>query len=144
MAFEKEKYICPNGDFVGRSFNRVWAGHRFTDEECRQLSAGETIVLTDAKKKNGDTFACEGHLEEQEYNGHPFLGFKMTGFPEIFPETYCGYTFTDSERNLLELGREVYVDGFISKAKGRSYGAYVKWDVDPETGKKRIMMRFDK
>ena len=144
MTFDKEKYICPRGEFVGKSFNRVWAGHRFTDEECARLTQGETILLRDAKKKDGKTFACLGHLENQEYNGRPFLGFKLTGFPEIIPETYNGYTFTDAEMNLLELGREIYVDGFISKSKGRSYGAYVKWAEDPDKGKKKMFMRFKK
>lgn len=65
------------GTFAGIQikFNRVWGEHRFSDDEVQKLLAGETIHIT-GKKKNGDSFECDGKLTEQEYEGRKFWGFK--------------------------------------------------------------------
>lgn len=71
---KKEKY---EGEFNGETikFNRVWAGHRFTEDECQLLLDGEVINI-EATNKNGDSFTVDGKLELQSYNGKDFYGFK--------------------------------------------------------------------
>ena len=59
---------------------RVWSGHRFTDEECQKLLAGEEITIQAKSAKTGKMFKCKGKLEKQTYNGNEFVGFKNTGF----------------------------------------------------------------
>lgn len=81
MADSKEKY---SGIMDGKpvTFNREWAGHRFTNEECEKLCRGEEIELDDAvSAKTGKQFSVRGKLTEQEFHGRPFIGFARTGSP---------------------------------------------------------------
>lgn len=55
---------------------RTWSGHRFTDEEVKDLLAGKNISF-EATRKDGSTYTAQGVLEEQEYNGNKFVGFKI-------------------------------------------------------------------
>lgn len=55
---------------------REWSGHRFTDDEVRQLLAGEVIEFEATSKKTGSNYTAKGKLEKQEYNGKSFIGFK--------------------------------------------------------------------
>lgn len=75
----KEKY---SGDFKGKqvSFNRVWGGHRFTDDECEQLLSGLEITINGLTSKSGSTYSVKGKLAKQQYNGATFYGFKKTDF----------------------------------------------------------------
>lgn len=118
MTNEKE-YVegTWNGEPV--RFNRVWSGHRFTDEECEQLLDGEEIVLKDLNGKNGP-YSCKGRLEQQVYNGHEFVGFSRTGFvddgtPRV-PSKFCGHVFTATEKKLLEKGETLELTGLIGKS----------------------------
>lgn len=82
MAYyvEKEKYTASiNGKEI--KFTRVWNGHRFTDAECEKLAKGDIIQFTvKSSRKNGFIVDVTGKLEEQTYNGHQFLGFKVTKY----------------------------------------------------------------
>lgn len=76
---KKEKYTGKwNGENV--SFTRSWSTHRFTDEECERLLAGEEIVISGLKRPNGKTYSVKGKLERQNYDGHEFVGFKSSGY----------------------------------------------------------------
>jgi len=56
-------------------FKRSWGGYRFTDKDCETLLAGGEISFP-AKGKSGNDFTAVGKLEEQEFNGRKFIGFK--------------------------------------------------------------------
>lgn len=77
---QREKY---EGQFEGQTvrFNREWAGHRFTDEECEALLNGEEISF-EANKKAGGTFRAVGTLGKAEYNGHEYWGFQLRPFEQ--------------------------------------------------------------
>lgn len=75
----KEKYTGVwNGKEV--SFTRNFATHRFTDEECERLLAGEEIEIKGLRRKNGKTYSVKGKLEQQTYEGHDYVGFKGSEF----------------------------------------------------------------
>lgn len=138
----KEKY---EGIFCGESvrFNRVWSGHRFTDDECERLCNGEEITVTGLVGKSGKPYGVVGKLTHQTYNGHPFVGFERTGFantPRI-PDTFCGHDFTDREKLELEAGTEIYCDGLVSK-KGSTFNAYISYG-EKEDGSTGLILRFE-
>lgn len=64
------------GSWNGRniSFKKKWGKHTFTEEECKKLCDGEVITF-DYPSSSGSTFQISGSLQEQEYNGHPYVGF---------------------------------------------------------------------
>lgn len=82
MAENLEQAERFEGEWNGRSVHpkRVWSGHRFTDSEVESLLSGEEITISATSAKTGKDFKCTGKLEEQEYNGIKFIGFKSTGF----------------------------------------------------------------
>lgn len=125
---QKEKY---EGIWNGRevSFSREYCSHRFTDEECEKLCAGETIEVSDfVSSKTGKKFAAVGKLEDQEYNGHNFVGFKpdFSAKTDSIPGQLCGHTFTAPELKALENGESVHIDGAVSKA-GKKFNCDVTW-----------------
>ena len=63
----------PTGETI--RFKKVWGGHTFTDAEVEKLLAGDTIEFS-AVSSRGKDYTARGKLEEQEYKGHPFWGFK--------------------------------------------------------------------
>lgn len=66
------------GNWNGKEihFNRVWAKHRFSDKEVEELLDGQTIVV-DGISHAGNSFTARVKLENQEANGHPFVGAKI-------------------------------------------------------------------
>lgn len=120
-----------NGQTV--RFKREWSGHTFTDDECERLCNGEEIEIEAVSAKSGNTFKCTGKLEEQEYNGNKYVGFKNTGFvnsagkKDGVPDEWCGHKFTDDEKSLLETGVSVQCDDFVSKKSGKKFSAKVRY-----------------
>lgn len=57
-------------------FKRVFSGHRFTDDECKDLLAGKTISF-DAVSASGKSYKAEGKLAEQTYQGRKYVGFAL-------------------------------------------------------------------
>lgn len=132
------------------SFNRVWGtnphwkGHRFTDEECARLLKGDVISF-DAVSKAKKNYTAMGSLEEGEFNGRKFVGFKPdfdkkdpTASP--VPKVLLGHTFTADERKRLEAGEKVFVDGMKSK-KGNIFGSTLY--VGVKDGETRESLIFD-
>lgn len=117
----KEKYT---GTWNGKpvSFTRIWAGHRFTDDECEALCRGEILRLTGLRKKDGGTFDAAGSLAEQTYNGHKFVGFALRD--DVVPDEWRQHKFTEDEKNMLELGQSVFIEDAVSKA-GNPFSAKV-------------------
>ena len=113
------------------NFKREYCGHRFTDEECEKLCNGEEIEIYDCvSKKTGGTFGVKGCLAEQEYEGKKYIGFKNLGFankPGV-PAKWAGHTFTEDEKNMLEAGNKIKVEGLISKKTGKAYSAYMQYN----------------
>lgn len=116
---------------------RTWSGHRFTDDECRALLAGDEIAI-EAQGKNG-AYKCKVKLDNCSYNGHDYVGVTRTGsvndggkpdgrFTGI-PASWCGHKFTDDEKALLEAGKPVALMGCISK-KGSSFDCKMTYDKD--------------
>ncbi len=130
MAQEVERF---SGTWNGKEVNpkRIWSGHRFTDEECEKLLAGETISF-DAKSGSGKDYVATGKLGEGEFQGHSYVGFQLdTGGKDAngkvhVPPTWCNHTFTADELQSLESGLSVTASDFVSK-KGNSFSAKVKY-----------------
>lgn len=129
------------------SFKREWGGHRFTDDECEKLCAGEEISVFGLKSKTGSEYGVTGKLSKQSYNGHSYVGFERTGFAAdpnqsgSIPAQWCGHKFTQDEISLLEMGKEVYIEGFVSKKTGKEFNAKVV--VEEEGGRKKIVPKFN-
>lgn len=134
MAEQTERF---DGTWNGQEVHpkRVWSGHRFTDEECDKLLAGEEIEIEAVSVKTGKGFRCAGRLANLEYNGQGYVGFERTRFingsdNQDGPDGWCKYTFTDSERADLAAGKTVKVmKKFIGKS-GRAFSAEVRWNKD--------------
>lgn len=156
----KEKY---EGRWNGKTvkFTRTWAGHRFTDEECQALCAGEEIEVRGlVSAKTGKEYGVLGKLTKQSYNGHEYVGFERTGFlqdgpgftaggqggdfkrPEGVPKTWCGHRFTDDERTLLESGQPLLVTDAVSKKTGKKFSCTLTYEKREDTGEMGIVPRF--
>ena len=142
----KNVYTCQSGPFAGKMFSRVFSQYSFSDDECEKLAKGESITIDGAISSKGQPFACEGKLEEYEYNGRKVFGFKVTSFvnsaTETVPATWCGHKFTKKERAALEQGEEIFVKGFKSKA-GKKFDCYVAFK-EKDSGRKGIVFNFDR
>ena len=132
------------GKFKGKeiTIKREWRGHRFTDEELKDLFAGKEIDIFGLKSaKTGKEYGQRGKLAQLEYNGHKYWGFQNTGFPESnkdgsgrpksVPKSWCQHEFTQDEINMLEAGAKVFIEGCVSK-KGNAFSCNVTWT--PEEG----------
>lgn len=67
--------FSPTGEQV--SFKRVWGGHVFTDEEVKQLLAGEPITFSYSGRRG--TRYASGKLGEGEFKGKKYWGFQKEG-----------------------------------------------------------------
>lgn len=129
--------------------NRVWSGHRFTDEEVELLRAGETIHFP-AKSKAGNDYEAYGYLKRQSFVNAEGKEISYVGFtldfdaaPSEIPAGFCGHTFTDEERQLLESGQPLHLDDLVSK-RGNTFGADLTWGPDPEKpARKKILLSFE-
>ena len=135
--FEEKEKVEGNWKGSQVKFNRVVAGHRFTDEEVVKLLNDEVITVSDFQGKNGP-FAASGKLENQEYNGRTFVGFKMMFEPreERIPDSWAEHVFTEEEKQLLESGESIWITNCISR-KGNPFSAEVVWA--EEQGRKKII-----
>lgn len=140
-------------------FKREWSGHKFTDEECEKLCNGEEIEIEAVSSKSGKSFKCRGKLENQEYNGRKFVGFKNLGFvndngsagsttgstasnSKGIPAEWCQHKFTEDELNILETGMPVQCDDFVSRA-GKKFSAKVRYGKN-ENGRMGIIPEFNR
>lgn len=136
------------------SFNRTWAGHRFSDEEISLLLSGHEISFSDAVSKDGRSFDVHGKLARQSKkleNGKTikWLGFAMSGFglldasgDVLPPSSWQGHTFTAKERGILAAGGGVSADDFFSKRTQRTYTATVYFKAENAGEDKKIVPDF--
>lgn len=110
----------------------AWSNHEFTPPELEALFNDETIEIV-AVNKSGKSFIVSGKLEEQEFNGHKYIGFKpdfskstptststttstsgtsyknykvitVDGEEALFNSIVCGKQLSDLEMYILALG----------------------------------------
>lgn len=127
-----------NGSSV--AFSREYSGHRLTDKEVETLLSGKEVVLT-LISKTGNPYQIRAGLGMNEYKGRSYFGIQNRGFVASLPVKFCEHVFTSVERQLLENGEEVYIEGFVSKA-GKSFNAYIMFEQRAGDDAKKIYMRF--
>jgi DNA topoisomerase-3 len=137
-----------NGQHV--KFNRTWSGHRFTDQECMDLLAGKDIEITATSAKTGNEFSVVGALEESEFKGRKFVGFKAdfskptaAAKRGVAPKSMLGVKLTDEQREKIEAGEKVLIKGMKSKKTGKTFDAYLSLEDKPD-GTRGIAFSFDK
>ena len=74
---QKKEFIKLKFNGQEITINRVWGGHRFTDEEVQKLLANEEISFSKTSQR-GTEYTVKGKLMEQEYEGKTFFVFKRT------------------------------------------------------------------
>lgn len=131
-------------------FNRTWSGHRFTDQECMDLLSGKDIEITATSKKTGNDFSVVGSLEESEFKGRKFVGFKAdfskptaAAKKGVAPKSMLGVKLTDEQRQQIEAGKKVLIKGMKSKKTGKTFDAYLSLEDKPD-GTRGIAFSFDK
>lgn len=128
--------FAPTGQEV--SFKSESHGHKFTQEEINTLLSGGELTLDLPKKDKSGTYEGILYLGEGNYNGKTYFGVQMK-FPIKVPNSLCERTFTQQEKDLLEQGEEIYLEGYKSKS-GKEFNAFTKFN--KTTG--RIEFNFDK
>ncbi|MEE3393235.1 MAG: DNA topoisomerase [Lachnospiraceae bacterium] len=140
VSTPREKYEIKDGPFAGRTFNRIWGGHRFTDDEVQKLTAGEEIEVKDLVSSSGRKYGVRGKLAPGKYKEQDIFGFSILNFLENegandyvsitkgrykdkkFKRVWRNHRFTDDECRDLAAGKEIIVDGLKSaKTPGRTY-----------------------
>ena len=122
----------------------VWAQHKLTLDEVRQLLDGKTVTFSDCVSKKGNKFEVDVTYGEDGGEKKIIPHFKDNGGGGGggVPKGWSGHTFTDAERKDLEAGKTIYVKDFISKA-GKKYGCAVKYAEKDGQTRKSIIMMFD-
>lgn len=123
--------------------NRVWAEHRFTDEELNELFAGNEITIEGLKSKKGSTYGVVGKLSEQTYNDNDFIGFERLRFVEKVgvPDVWCKYKFSAAEKTTLEAGDSVEIKNAVGK-NGKKFSCRVRY-TQRDDGTMGIVPEFD-
>lgn len=148
MAEQKEK---AEGTWNGREirFTRNFRGHRFTDAEVASLLAGDEVEVLDLKSpRTGNTYSVKGKLADQVFKKDDgseikFVGFEQTGFvssPNV-PRSWLKHDFTDDEREALERGEKIFVEGMVS-SKGNEFSATVSFEEENPGEGKRLKLHF--
>ena len=146
---EEVKKIKGTWNDLPVSIKSIWGGHEFTEEEAAKLFAGETIEFEAVSNKTGNTYMAKGKLEEQEFEGHTFIGFKpIFEAAEMFEgmwnnkyvkvkREWSGHRFTDEEVSSLLAGKVIEFET-TSKRTGNKYTAKGKLEKQDYNGKSFI------
>lgn len=130
-----------NGESV--RFTRVWRGYRFTDAECKALCDGKDIEVKGlVSRKTGKTYGVLARLENLvSSSGHPYIGVSQVGYLKRgVPAEFCKHKFTEDEKILLEAGKSVQVDDFVSGKTGNTFGCKVRYDEEQD----KLVLNFDR
>jgi DNA topoisomerase-3 len=130
----KEKY---EGTWNGKRvrFSREWRGRRFTDEECEALCEGKTLEVRDlVSVKTGKPYGVKCHLADLvSSQGNAYVGVDIVEFLKRgVPQTFLQHDFTEDERIMLESGKAVQVDDFVSNKTGKTFSCKVTYDPDQD------------
>ena len=128
--------FAPTGQEV--SFKSESHGHKFTQEEIDTLLSGGELELTLPKKDGSGTYEGILYLGESPYEGKIRFGVQLK-FPIKVPNSWCKRPFTQQEKDMLESGEEIYIEGYTSNA-GKLFNAFTKFN--KATGK--IEFNFNK
>lgn len=128
--------FAPTGQEV--SFKSESHGHKFTPQEIDILLSGGELELDLPKKDGNGTYKGILYLGEGSYQGKTYFGVQMK-FPTGIPNSWCQHTFTPEEKQLLDQGEEIYIEGYIGKS-GKAFNAFTRYN--KATG--RIEFNFDK
>ena len=128
--------FAPTGEEV--SFKSESHGHKFTQEEIDTLLSGGELELTLPKKDGSGTYEGILYLGEGDGKWAGKFGVQLK-FPIKVPNSWCKRTFTQQEKDLLESGEEIFIEGYTSNA-GKSFNAFTRFN--KTTG--RIEFKFDK
>ncbi len=101
---------------------RLWGTHRFTDDECGRLLAGETVEFP-ATSKNGNTYTAAASIQKFTYKRERHVGVRSV---DRVPETWSGHAFTGEERARLEAGETVEIYGAVGRS-GKRFNAAVEY-----------------
>ncbi len=157
---EELHYITEHN--TATKFNRVWGGHRFTDEEVLALKRGETIEIT-GRRQDGSSFTAKGALAGQTFSKDDgsviaFVGFKPVVDPSVyivgqwtgrpgretkFRRAYRrdgGHTFTDAEGAELLAGKTIT---FTSDEGKKVTGALAELVFDAPDGRRVPYVGFE-
>lgn len=74
---KKKTATFTNKDGERITFNIEWGGHTFTKRQIELLKRGDQVTLRDMVSKSGIKYTAKGGLQEQNFNGTIFWGFKM-------------------------------------------------------------------
>lgn len=114
-------------------FNRVWGGHRFTDEEVQGLMLGYDVIFDTVNRRG----VC-GSLDWATYEEHDYYGFVPWGDEAYsienapFPIKWNNHTFTAEEEIDLRKGHKVLVV-CTSKQNGSLYAVHVTFELQTDT-----------
>lgn len=125
-----------NGTWKGIPINIVaeFGGHVFTADERTALFNDEIIEFP-ATSKAGNPYTCKGHIEEYEYNGKTYIGFRpifnedttkvngvWNGKQVKIKKEWGGHTFTEEELQKLFAGETISFET-ISRNTNMKYTA---------------------
>ena len=128
--------FAPTGQEV--SFKSESHGHKFTSEEIDTLLSGGELTLDLPKKDKSGTYEGILYLGEGDGKWAGKFGVQLK-FPIKVPNSWCKRTFTQQEKDLLESGEEIFIEGYTSNA-GKSFNAFTRFN--KTTG--RIEFNFNK
>lgn len=125
-------------------FNKEWSGYAFSDDEVAKLLNGDTIEITATSKKTGKPFKVGGSLQQGEYKGKSFWGFKAefkkaeddTIETAQIPAEWSGYTFTEADQAALRQGKKVKIKA-TSKKTGKPFDVDVTFEIVEYNGNRR-------
>lgn len=123
----------PTGEEV--TFSREWGGHRFTDDEIKQLLAGDEISF-EAISSKGNKYTATGTLQPQKFKRkgekkwHEFWGFCLN--EREFPDEFLGHVFSEEEKEILlrkckKEDRTIIVEDLKGKS-GKMFRAKLVWN----------------
>lgn len=131
---------------TAKSVNRMFSGHRFTDDEVQKLKSGQSIVMRGIKAK-GMKWIVKGKLGINNINNRKYFGFCVEQFrPDVemitmadgsgrqMKRVFSGHRFTDQEANALAHGETIAMHGI--KAKGKKWFVKGKAGLNQYKGKK--------
>lgn len=134
------------GNWNGKDvkFKKVIRGYELTDDEIQKLLDGETLKFT-FTAKSGKPYRMEGKLADLEFKGEKGKVIKYVGvdlqFTNEVPDEFCKHKFTDDEKAMLEQGKAILVDDYVSK-KGNNFSAMTRWG-EKEDGTTGIILEFN-
>ena len=147
LGLPKSNKKVVEGVWQGRNikFNGIYAGHEFTDDEIDKLLNDEEIAFDGESK--GKSIKLQGKLEEQEYKGHKFIGFKGSivregyvdciwqGKEAKYKGSFMDYVFTDEDNAKLQAGETI---SFKTHKDDKEYSVSGKLAVQEYKGRKYL------